>query len=183
MTTVFLSGSRKICRLADEVRGRIGNMASTNLGIVIGDANGADKAMQSYLASISYANVTVFCAGDHCRNNVGRWSVTAIPLPHGLSGRLAYEQKDKAMAKVADFGFVVWDGASSGSVANMSELLKDGKKVVVYHVPTKRFYNLCSEIQFVALLSTCNSEILDEIDRKVRLPLGIARRASTPSFL
>ena len=32
-------------------------------------------------------------------------------------------QKDKAMAAEADYGFVLWDGKSSGSISNVFELL------------------------------------------------------------
>jgi hypothetical protein len=72
-TTVFLSGSRKISRLTDQVRVRLKNMIDQGFYIVVGDANGADKAIQSYFADCEYDKVVVFCAGDVCRNNVGDW--------------------------------------------------------------------------------------------------------------
>jgi hypothetical protein len=62
--TVFLSGSRKISRLNDEIRLRLKTIISKEFEVVVGDANGADKALQSYLADINYEHVTVFCAGD-----------------------------------------------------------------------------------------------------------------------
>ena len=142
MTTVFLSGSRKISRLNNLVRTRIQNMLDQDFHIVVGDANGADKALQSYLADQGYRNVVVFCAGQDCRNNVGGWKVNEVPVNPKLKGRAFYTQKDKEMASQADYGLVLWDGKSVGSITNVYELLKSGKKAVVYLSPEKRFMSI-----------------------------------------
>ncbi len=63
--TVFLSGSRKISRLNDDIRLRLDKITSQGLSIIVGDANGADKSIQTYLANIHYNYVTVFCSGEH----------------------------------------------------------------------------------------------------------------------
>ena len=47
MTTVFLSGSRHLSRINDKIRGRLENMTTGGLHIIVGDANGADKVMQT----------------------------------------------------------------------------------------------------------------------------------------
>lgn len=46
----------------------------------IGDANGADKAMQTYLADRRYRQATVFRAGSECRNNIGQWETRYIEM-------------------------------------------------------------------------------------------------------
>jgi hypothetical protein len=170
MTTVFLSGSRKIGRISEEVRRRLDNMVENQLAIVAGDANGADKAMQSYLAELKYIDVTVYFVGDAPRNNVGQWPAQHVVGDDRLSGRDFYAQKDKAMSQIADCGFVLWDGKSSGSVQNMFWLLGQGKKVVVYFAPEKRFCNFKTQDELVELLIRCDDEVLDEISRKVTLP-------------
>jgi hypothetical protein len=142
MKTVFLSGSRRISRLNDAVRARLANMISNGLQIVVGDANGADKAMQSYLKDEGYQNVTVYCAGSDCRNNVGSWITKNIEVDPALKGRAFYTQKDKAMAQAADLGFVLWDGKSNGSITNAMELLRRDKTVVLFFAPEKAFFNL-----------------------------------------
>lgn len=142
MSTVFLSGSRKMSRLNEPVRTRLQNMIQKGLSIVVGDANGADKAMQSFLAEQKYASVIVFCSAGKCRNNVGDWPVQAIEVDPKLKGRAFYTVKDKAMAQVAEYGFILWDGESKGSLANAETLLDAGKKVALYHAPTKRFVTL-----------------------------------------
>lgn len=186
MTTVFLSGSRKISRINDAIRERLDNMVSKNLSIVVGDANGADKAMQSYLAEIAYQNVTVFFAGDHCRNNVGQWITKAVAVSDGLSGRDFYAQKDKEMARLADFGLVLWDGKSAGSITNVLELLKLGKKVVVYFGPDKVFHTISDISAAQSLLGRCDPESFTAISRKANITSSLREidknRQSTLAF-
>jgi hypothetical protein len=170
MTTVFLSGSRKIGRIGNEVRSRLENMVQKGLTIVTGDANGADKVMQSYLHELGYSDVTVYFVGAAPRNNVGNWPTRNVMVDAKLQGREFYAQKDREMAGVADLGFVLWDGKSSGSVQNMLWLLAQKKAVVVYYAPEKQFYNFRSETELVDLLSGCDDEVLRDLDRKIRLP-------------
>jgi hypothetical protein len=155
-TTVFLSGSRQISRLNDLIRARLKKMIDQEFQIVVGDANGADKALQGYLAKANYHNVVVFCAGDTCRNNVGGWQVRNIEVDSRLKGRDFYAEKDKAMASQADYGFVLWDGRSSGSIGNILELMKNGKPVIVYFGPEKTFYPLKQASDVRNLLQHCD---------------------------
>ncbi len=130
-------------------------MVEQGFHIVVGDANGADKALQSYLAAQDYRNVVVFCAGQECRNNVGGWEVNEVPVNPKLKGRAFYTQKDKEMAARADYGLVLWDGKSVGSITNVYELLKSGKKVVVYFSPEKRFMNVNDLGDVDTLIKNC----------------------------
>jgi hypothetical protein len=50
MSIVFVAGSRQISRLPAEVRSRLDTMIEKGFQILVGDANGADKAVQRYLA-------------------------------------------------------------------------------------------------------------------------------------
>lgn len=154
MTTVFLSGSRKLGRLNDDVRARIHNMIERGFDIVVGDANGADKAFQRYLANRGYRNVRVFCSGRVCRNNVGGWEVREVAADPKLRGRAFHTVKDKEMAAAADYGFVLWDGKSAGSLENMRELSRRGKKTVVYLAPEGRFATVARPADLDALAGT-----------------------------
>ncbi len=51
--------------------------------ILAGDADGADKAVQRYLADRSYTKVLVHCMKDHCRNNVGNWPTREVAATRG----------------------------------------------------------------------------------------------------
>jgi hypothetical protein len=167
MTTVFLSGSRKISRLNDSIRHRLRNIIDRRFNIIIGDANGADKALQDYLAVSCYENVVVFCAGSVCRNNVGNWPVRNIDVDSKLKGRDFYTQKDKAMALEADYGFVLWDGKSAGSINNVLELMKNGKAVVVYYGPEKTFHTLKQASDVQMLLRHCDESDYRSINNKI----------------
>jgi hypothetical protein len=167
MTTVFLSGSRKISRLNDSIRRRLNNIIDQEFNVIVGDANGADKALQGYLAEACYDKVVVFCAGSVCRNNIGKWPVRNIDADSKLKGRDFYTQKDRAMALEADYGFVLWDGKSAGSINNVLELMKNGKAVVVYYGPEKTFHNLKKVSDVQMLLRHCDESDYRSINNKI----------------
>jgi hypothetical protein len=73
------------------------------------------------------------------------------------------------MARAADFGFVLWDGKSAGSIANVLEMLRHGKKVIVYFGPEKAFVTVSSSEDAQRLIDKCDSHSLSEIGRKVKL--------------
>src|SRR2546426_6399537 len=70
-STIFVAGSRQISRLPTEVKARLDTMIEKGFQILVGDANGADKAVQRYFADKAYPHVLVHCMKDHCRNNIG----------------------------------------------------------------------------------------------------------------
>lgn len=169
MTTVFLSGSRGINRLNDKVRDCVMNMLDKEFRIIIGDANGVDKAFQKFLSDIQYSNVVVFCSGHVCRNNIGNWNVQQVAVDTRLRGRDFYAQKDKKMASTADYGFVLWNGKSAGSISNVLELLKNGKSAVVYFSPIKDFYTISDLDDARDLLRKCDKKAFDAIQKKINL--------------
>jgi hypothetical protein len=133
-------------------------MVDQDFAIVLGDANGADKAMQGFLAEIGYRNVTVFCAGKTCRNNLGSWQTANIIVPSHLSGREFYAEKDKKMAAQADYGFVLWDGKSVGSINNVIELVIREKPIIVYLSTEQDFFKINKLSDIDIILSKCSNE-------------------------
>lgn len=181
MKTVFLSGSRKITRLNSEIRQRLENVVNQGLTVVIGDAYGADKTMQAFLAEMQYSNVEVFFAGSACRNNLGSWSAEKILVDPKLKGRAIHTEKDKAMAAKATYGFVLWDGKSAGSMTNVCELLGQNKISLVYLSPLKEFFEVKSVEGLKELLSSCDPEDVRELENSPILKqqmsdLGIANQ-------
>lgn len=174
MTTVFVSGSRQLSRINDIIRSRINNMIENDFRIVVGDANGADKAFQKFLSDVQYSNVVVFCSGQRCRNNMGEWDKRHVSVDSSLKGRDFYTQKDKEMAAEADYGFVLWDGKSAGSINNVFELLKHGKPVVVYYSPEKQFFTISNLEDVKALLNKCDPDAIAAISKKIGLQSAIA---------
>lgn len=169
MTTVFLSGSRALGRLNDQIRQRVRRITDQTFEIILGDANGADKAFQTYLHSLHYPHVTVYCAGGKCRNNVGAWPTRAVAVPPKLRGRAFYTCKDKAMAEDADYGFVLWDRKSAGSIENVVELLKRRKKALVYFSPKVAFVSVSNASELNALLAQCADDDIEDIENKIGL--------------
>jgi hypothetical protein len=139
MTRVFIAGSRQITRLPAEVKTRVDTMIGKGFQILVGDANGADEAVQSYLAEKAYPNVVVHCMERHCRNNVGQWPMHEVPGPKGARGFDFYSAKDRVMADAAEYGLMLWDGKSKGTINNVVNLSRDRKPVVVYVAPKKQF--------------------------------------------
>lgn len=169
MTRVFVSGSRNIRRLNNTIYERLNNIIKQQLTVVVGDANGADTAIQQYLKEGEYNNVVVYCAGDKCRNNLGNWRIEHIQVDPKIKGREFYTQKDIAMATNADYGLVLWDGKSSGSMNNVFHLLKQNKKTLVYYAPEQSFYPIKHLDDAQKLLDKCDKSTLDGIARKIKL--------------
>lgn len=159
MKKVFLSGSRRLTRLPSEVCRRLDEMIRRELTILVGDANGADKAIQTYFAEQQYANVLVFCTAGDCRNNMGRWPIRAVDAPHRARDFAFFTAKDAAMAEEADLGLALWDGQSSGTIVNVARLVARLKPAVVYVAPTKTFATLKTPDDLANLLSTADVEV------------------------
>jgi hypothetical protein len=136
---IFVAGSRHISRLPSEVKKRIDTMREKRSQILVGDANGADKALQQYLADKDYPNVLVHCMERHCRNNIGHWPTREVAAPKGARGFDFYSTKDRAMADAAEYGLMLWDGKSKGTINNVVNLSRNRKPVVVYIALTKQF--------------------------------------------
>lgn len=142
MHSVFVAGSRALSRLNAQVKERLDNIVKQNFAVLVGDANGADKAVQRYLAERGYRNVVVYCMED-CRNNVGNWPTRAHTADSGLRrDRRYYSIKDVAMAKDASCGFMIWDGKSKGTLTNVINLVNADKKVLLYSAPKKQFFTM-----------------------------------------
>src|SRR5436309_2547989 len=131
MSTVFIGGSRRVRRLNSVVRARLDNIVERGLRVVIGDANGGDRAVQAFLAEKGHKEVVVYCMDSACRNNVGRWPMHAVEGA-GKRGFDYYSTKDAEMAREADCGFMIWDANSKGTLLNIRRLVDAGKPVVVY---------------------------------------------------
>jgi len=166
---VFVAGSRRISRLPAEVTSRLDTMIEKGFQILVGDANGADKAIQTYLADKAYPNVLVHCMKNHCRNNIGNWPTRQLVAPRGAKGFDYYSVKDRAMAEAAAYGLMLWDGKSKGTVNNVVNLSRDRKPVVVYVAPTRQFRTLKSLDDLKGLLAEGDSGSVERIVSELHL--------------
>jgi len=138
MAMIFVGGSCDIVDLPDPVIERICTIVTNEHGVYIGDAPGADVEVQSLLAGYKYEHVGVFHSGKAPRNNIGDWAAYHIPPPDGVTGFAAQAEKDREMARKADFGLMIWDGASPGTCLNIFRLAMIGSPCVVYDVSQGR---------------------------------------------
>lgn len=144
MEAVFLGGSRRIARLNESIRSKLDELLDRGLWMFIGDANGADRALQQHLANRGYERVVVYAVAGMLRNNVGHWKVRSVEAPSGARGFDLYSVKDREMAKDASYGFMLWDGKSRGTLENVHNLVAHGKPVAVHLGPARRFVSLRS---------------------------------------
>lgn len=78
MQSVFISGSITIKVLPRKFADRLDRLVDGNLRVLVGDANGADRAMQQHLVDTGADNVCVYSSGEDTRNNLGDWPVERI---------------------------------------------------------------------------------------------------------
>lgn len=159
MNTVFVGGSRHVSRLPSQVKERLNNIIESGHRVVVGDANGADKAVQKHFVDADYGAVTVFCSGPSPRNNLGHWKIHSVVPPKSAKGFQFYAAKDREMAREADFGLMIWDGKSPGTVLNVLRLLQAGKKAVLMNLPDNKGTTFKSSTEWRDFLVACSPEL------------------------
>ncbi|AEI14072.1 hypothetical protein Flexsi_0384 [Flexistipes sinusarabici DSM 4947] len=149
MKSVFISGSMSIKFLPNEVITSFNKIIAQNIQVYVGDADGIDTLTQNYFASKNYANVTVCTIKEYPRNLVSNiFDIKKISCDESIkSEREKQTSKDGYMTQTSDYSFVIWDGKSKGSFANIQRALKSGKKLKVYHVG----FNRCLEKEELTL--------------------------------
>jgi hypothetical protein len=140
------------------------NIIEKGLIVLVGDANGVDKAVQSYFSKKQYSNVQVFCMEGTCRNNIGNWPTHAVSAANPSRRDFAYySTKDRVMTDEANYGLMLWDGESRGTLTSIVDLVGGGKPVVVYFSPTKVFHSLRNSSDLDVLLDKVDPETLSEV--------------------
>jgi hypothetical protein len=167
MTKVFIGGSRAVSRLSADVQARLDTIMEKGFSVVVGDASGADKAAQAYLHEHGYSHVEVFCAEGACRNNVGGWAVRSVTAQTRERNAEFYSAKDRVMAEEADFGLMLWDGKSVGTLMNVFRLLELRKKAVVYIVPQQRFVDFKNAGEWERFIEECSGSVRDKFTRRL----------------
>ncbi len=163
MSKVFVGGSRRVSRLSAEAKERLNNVVGSGFDVIVGDANGADKALQKHLMDSAYEKVTVFCSGSRCRNNLGNWSTRNVDPPKSAKGFQFYAAKDREMAREADFGLMLWDGKSAGTVLNVLRLIGAGKKAVLLNTKEKSTTTFKAAADWELFLSRCDAALKNDL--------------------
>ncbi|MFB9241092.1 hypothetical protein ACFFXZ_05310 [Massilia antarctica] len=186
MTTVFLAGSIKIRHLHDEVQVRMMNILSMNYDVIVGDADGADSAIQQFLFDQGAPKVTVYCSGDLPRNNFGGWPVCQVTTYHAKHSRAYFTAKDVAMANAADLGLMIWDGMSTGTLNNVIELLARKRNSLVFISKDQQFHRILSVNDLQELVARMASAARAKADTRIALSSrikGLRSRAMQDNML
>jgi hypothetical protein len=169
MSKVFIGGSRHVSSLSADVRSRLDRIMDRQYSVILGDANGADKAVQAYLQSKGYRDVVVFCAGGPCRNNCGFWPVRSIATNEKTGTFGFYSSKDRVMAEEATVGLMIWDGKSKGTLMNVLRLLSGGKTATVYLSLLNKFIALKCVADWESFVVAYASDQREQIERLAAL--------------
>jgi hypothetical protein len=183
MTRVFIGGSRAIKQLSASLLARLDNIIVNGHQVLLGDASGVDKLVQTYFAENGYRDVVVYCTGNTCRNNVGHWDIQKVAA-NGIHGGFAfYALKDLQMAQEAEYGFMLWDLKSNGTLNNLLNLLEQDKKSLVWLSPEDTFYAIRQEQDLLNLLGKCAATDLAKFEAKLNLSKRIASIPSKLAFV
>jgi len=174
MTTVFIAGSISISRLHEKVADRIKKIVSSDFNVLVGDANGADTSIQECLQRYQARKVTVYCTGDSARNNVAEWPVHRVDSKARAGTRAYFTAKDLEMARNSDYGLMVWDCKSTGTLSNVIELLKENKKSVVFVNKNKDFVTISDKTDLERLVAFMSVHARTKAEEKIGLAAKIA---------
>lgn len=174
MTTVFIAGSISISRLHEKVADRINKIVRSDFHVVVGDADGADTSIQECLKQYQAKRVTVYCTGDSPRNNVAEWPVHKVVSKAKTGTRAYFTAKDLEMARDSDYGLMVWDCKSTGTLSNVIELLKGKKKSVVFVNKKKDFVTVSDKNGLEHLVAFMSDHARAKAEEKIGLAGKIA---------
>lgn len=166
---VFIAGSMKIRYLDPLVKRHIDRLLANDYEIVMGDADGADTLVQSYLFNRGAKKTTVYCSGLKPRNNVGNWPVQRVDTKHAEGSRAFFTAKDIRMAEMADMGLMIWDAESTGTLGNIIELLMRKKQSTVFVNKARLFKDVANVKQLEEILSFMSEAAKEKGNKKIKL--------------
>ncbi len=89
-----------------------------------------------------------------------------MEAPKSAKGFQFYAAKDRAMARKADVGLMIWDGKSPCTVLNVLRLVRAGKISVLFNVPEKSALNIKSPEHWEAFLLQCSSQLRTDVKER-----------------
>ncbi|GAB59429.1 hypothetical protein RNAN_2432 [Rheinheimera nanhaiensis E407-8] len=87
------------------------------------------------------------------------------------------------MAEVCDYGFMIWDTKSSGTLKNIIELLKRKKSSLVYINKNKEFSTVKSIDDFEGILKNMSEAAFKKAEENLKLSSQIIKLKNVQSDL
>lgn len=159
----------KIKNLDSNVISRIDKIINSKFKVILGDADGIDTSVQQLLKGKEYDQVTIYCSGNQPRNNVGRWPLKVVTTDAPEGTRAFFTAKDLQLAKDADYGLMIWDTKSTGTLSNVIELLTLNKKSLVYINKLKDFKSVSNVNDLEKLIEIMSPDALAKAEAKIKL--------------
>ncbi len=181
-TRVFVAGSISIKRVHLHVTERLGNIVAQGFEVLVGDADGADAAVQKCLCALPGAKVTVFHTGDKIRHNLGAWPTHSVRTSHRPGTRAFFTAKDLHMAAAADYGLMLWDCESPGTLSNVIELLSLGKKSVVFLDAAQSFKTIANAGQLQSLVDLMSVQARRAAEQKIGILERLVKLQQEPQL-
>ncbi len=136
---IVLAGSRKLAFIPEPVISMLQDHIEAGDIFFIGDAPGMDTTFQQFMLRNEYASVEVFSSAGYVRNNIGKWQEHQIETTLKSKSNALHAFKDREMCKLADFGIMIWDQESAGTLSNAIDLLEQGKTCLIYNAVDQEF--------------------------------------------
>jgi hypothetical protein len=163
---VVLGGSRKLAFMPEEVLARLEAYMNKDAEFLVGDAPGIDSKFQEILKLNNYKNVTVLSSAGVVRNNLGNWKTRLIDSGLKTKSAAMHTAKDRIMTAEAEYGVMVWDKESPGTLANVIDLVKSGKSCLLYIAGDNELIQIETGSVLETLLSRY-SEISSEAEKRL----------------
>lgn len=152
---IFIGGTKSIEVLAPKAKSILIQISGKGYSVLVGDCYGVDASVQKFYSDVQYDDVTVYANNGYARNNIGEWKVKSVIVPQNIRGAEYYRQKDIAMAIEADYGFMIWDGQSKGTLNNIVALVSRNKKVLVYLSINNTVFYIQNDRDLYELINRC----------------------------
>ena len=162
---IFVAGPRAVKELDTNIEKRLTDIIKKDYTLLVGDAIGVDKLIQKFMHQKKYNNLIIYASKGKVRNNIGNWEVQKVTVEESIKGFDFYAAKDKKMAVDADYGFMIWNGKSKGTLNNMINLTKRGKEILLYYIPHKKFYLIKNLDEVKKIASVNGNEVTAIFDK------------------
>ena len=172
---VFVSGSRALTQLTASIHNKLENIINEHFTVLVGDADGADKAVQTFLNNEGYRSVVVYCMDGKCRHNVGKWEEYSVDSEGKRKDFEYFAMKDLKMSEDADYGLMLWDGKSKGTLNNVLNMLEAQKKSRIYVLDKDIFQSLKSATDLHDLVNIYSPEKKSYFDKKIKFSKRITK--------
>ena len=172
---VFVSGSRALTQLTASIHKKLEHIINEHLTVLVGDASGADKAVQTFLNDAGYRSVVVYCMDGKCRHNVGNWEEYSVDSEGKIKNFQYFAMKDRKMSEDADYGLMLWDGKSKGTLNNVLNVLEAQKKSRVYVLDKDIFQSIKSATDLIDLVNLYSPDKKSYFDEKIKFSKRIGK--------